>query len=99
MNVTYAGLQKARPELPILIISMKDLPTSKTRLPVTSTSYTNPLNPDDYEKGNASFKVGADAEKKRRSAQTNLASKSSVHRFSCFVYVNCVICSCYKFQR
>ena len=62
LNVTYKGLQEARPELPILIVSMKDLPTSKDRLPVASTSYTNPLNPDDYEKGNASFTVGANAE-------------------------------------
>lgn len=62
LNVTYKGLQEARPELPILIISMKDLPTSKNRLPVSSTSYTNPLNPDNYEQGNASFNVGAYAE-------------------------------------
>lgn len=62
LNVTYKGLQEARPELPIMIVSMKDLPTSKDRLPVSSTSYTNPLNPDDYEKGNASFTVGANAE-------------------------------------
>jgi hypothetical protein len=62
LNVTYKGLQEARPELPILIVSMKDLPTSKDRLPVASTAYTNPLNPDDYEKGNASFTVGANAE-------------------------------------
>ena len=62
LNVTYKVLQEARPELPILIVSMKDLPTSKTRLPVASTSYTNPLNPDNYEQGNASFTVGAYAE-------------------------------------
>lgn len=62
LNVTYKGLQEARPELPILIVSMKDLPTSKDRLPVTSTAYTNPLNPDNYERGNASFTVGANAE-------------------------------------
>ena len=58
LNVDIDKLRDARPDLPILVITMPKLPTDKNRLKVTSTSYDNPLNPDDWAAGNASFTVG-----------------------------------------
>ena len=58
LEVNINKLRDARPDLPILVITMPKLPTDKHRLKVTSTSYDNPLNHDDWEAGNASFTVG-----------------------------------------
>ena len=55
LNVSYPKLIEARPDLPIMLIGMEELPTSKTKLPVATTVYNNPLNPDDYDAGNPSW--------------------------------------------
>ena len=55
LNVSYPKLVKARPELPVMLIGMETLPNSKTKIPVATTVYDNPLNEDDYEAGNPSW--------------------------------------------
>lgn len=60
LNVSYPKLVEARPHLPIMLIGMEKLPTSKTRLPVATTVYNNPLNPDDYDAGNPSWSSAND---------------------------------------
>ena len=60
LNVSYPKLVKARPDLPIMLIGMETLPNSKTKIPVATTVYNNPLNPDDYEKGNPSWSTAND---------------------------------------
>ena len=60
LNVSYPKLVKARPNLPIMLIGMETLPNSKTKIPVATTVYNNPLNPDDYEKGNPSWSTAND---------------------------------------
>lgn len=55
LNVSYSKLVEARPDLPIMLIGMETLPNSKTKIPVATTAYDNPLNPDDYEAGNPSW--------------------------------------------
>ena len=60
LNVSYPKLSKARPDLPIMLIGMETLPNSKTKIPVATTVYNNPLNPDDYDKGNPSWSTAND---------------------------------------
>lgn len=55
LNVSYPKLVKARPDLPIMLIGMETLPNSKTKIPVATTVYDNPLNKDDYDAGNPSW--------------------------------------------
>jgi hypothetical protein len=55
LNVSYPKLVTARPDLPIMLIGMETLPNSKTKIPVATTVYNNPLNPDDYDAGNPSW--------------------------------------------
>ena len=55
LNVSYPKLVTARPNLPIMLIGMETLPNSKTKIPVATTVYNNPLNPDDYDAGNPSW--------------------------------------------
>lgn len=55
LQVSYPKLVTARPELPIMLLGMEALPNSKTKIPVATTVYNNPLNPDDYEAGNPSW--------------------------------------------
>ena len=55
LNVSYPKLVTARPNLPIMLIGMETLPNSKTKIPVATTNYNNPLNPDDYDAGNPSW--------------------------------------------
>ena len=55
LNVSYPKLIEARPDLPIMLIGMETLPNSKTKIPVATTSYDNPLNPDNYDLGNPSW--------------------------------------------
>lgn len=57
MDVSYTEIQKALPNLPIMVISMEKLPNTKDRLPLNNTIYTNPLNKSNYDIGNASFSV------------------------------------------
>ena len=60
LAVSYPKLVKARPDLPIMLIGMETLPNSKTKIPVATTVYNNPLNPDDYDKGNPSWSTAND---------------------------------------
>lgn len=60
LRVSYPKLVEARPDLPIMLIGMEKLPTSKTRLPVATTVYTNPLNADDYDAGNPTWSSAND---------------------------------------
>ena len=60
LNVSYPKLVKARPDLPIMLIGMETLPNSKTKIPVATTNYNNPLNPDDYDAGNPSWSTAND---------------------------------------
>lgn len=55
LNVSYPKLVTARPNLPIMLIGMETLPNSKTKIPVATTVYNNPLNPDNYDAGNPSW--------------------------------------------
>lgn len=60
LNVSYPKLVTARPHLPIMLIGMETLPNSKTKIPVATTNYNNPLNPDDYDAGNPSWSSAND---------------------------------------
>ena len=60
LNVSYPKLVTARPNLPIMLIGMETLPNSKTKIPVATTNYNNPLNPDDYDAGNPSWSSAND---------------------------------------
>ena len=60
LNVSYPKLVTARPNLPIMLIGMETLPNSKTKIPVATTNYSNPLNPDDYDAGNPSWSSAND---------------------------------------
>ena len=60
LAVSYPKLVKARPDLPIMLIGMETLPNSKTKIPVATTVYNNPLNPDDYDAGNPSWSTAND---------------------------------------
>ena len=55
LNVSYPKLVTARPHLPVMLIGMETLPNSKTKIPVATTVYDNPLNKDDYDAGNPSW--------------------------------------------
>lgn len=55
LNVSYAKLVTARPNLPIMLLGMEKLPDSKTKIPIASTVFTNPNNTDNYDAGAASF--------------------------------------------
>ena len=60
LAVSYPKLVKARPDLPIMLIGMETLPNSKTKIPVATTVYNNPLNPDDYDVGNPTWSSAND---------------------------------------
>ena len=60
LNVSYPKLVTARPNLPIMLIGMETLPNSKTKIPVATTVYTNPLNPDEYDAGNPTWSSAND---------------------------------------
>ena len=60
LNVSYPKLVTARPNLPIMLIGMETLPNSKTKIPVATTNYNNPLNPDNYDAGNPSWSSAND---------------------------------------
>ena len=60
LSVSYPKLVAARPNLPIMLIGMETLPNSKTKIPVATTNYNNPLNPDDYDAGNPSWSSAND---------------------------------------
>lgn len=55
LEVSYAKLVTARPNLPIMLLGIETLPNSKTKIPIPTTTFTNPNNPDDYDAGAASF--------------------------------------------
>lgn len=55
LNVAYNLLSIARPELPIMLLGIETLPSSKDKIPIANTTFTNPNNPDDYDAGAASF--------------------------------------------
>ena len=55
LNVSYSKLTQARPELPVMLLQMENLPTSKTAIPVERTTFVNPLNEDDIDEPLPSF--------------------------------------------
>ncbi len=55
LNVSYNKLRAARPNLPVMLLEMEALPTSKTKIALDRTTYDNPDNINDYDAGNASF--------------------------------------------
>lgn len=55
LNVSYPKIVNARPHLPIMLLGIETLPNSKTKIPIATTSYDNPLNKDNYDAGNPSW--------------------------------------------
>ncbi|MBQ0120931.1 MAG: hypothetical protein KBT13_07410 [Bacteroidales bacterium] len=71
LEVSYPKLIAARPELPVLVLQAEAMPTSKTAIPLQTSNYTNPLNPDDFEAGNASFTSSGDTFKCQGTSSMN----------------------------
>ena len=55
MEVSYAKLRKARPELPIGVLSIDDLPATKTWVKLAQMALDNPNNMEDVGKPLCSF--------------------------------------------
>ena len=71
LEVSYPKLIAARPELAVLVLQAEAMPTSKTAIPLQTSNYTNPQNPDDFEAGNASFTSSDDTFKCQGTSSMN----------------------------
>ena len=55
LEVSYAKLKVARPDLPIMVMSNSAIPTTKTWIDLAAISFENPSNADNPDEGAASF--------------------------------------------
>ena len=55
MQVDYQKLRAARPDLPIMVLTIDDLPPTKDWIGLPAVAFDNPVNPDNFDDGAASF--------------------------------------------
>ena len=55
MQVDYQKLRAARPDLPIMVLTVDDLPPKKDWIDLPATAFDNPGNPDNFDNGVSSF--------------------------------------------
>ena len=71
MNVSYSKLVAARPELPIMLLQMENLPNSKTAVAVERTTFINPGNENDVSQPLPSFTSTNDELKNQGTSSMN----------------------------
>ncbi len=71
MNVSYSKLVTARPDLPILLLQMENLPNSKTAVAVERTTFINPNNENDASMPLPSFTSTSDELKNQGTSSMN----------------------------
>lgn len=55
MQVAYQKLRSARPDLPVMVLTVDDLPATKDWIDLPAVAFDNPGNPDSFDEGAASF--------------------------------------------
>lgn len=55
MQVDYQKLRAARPDLPIMVLTVDNLPATKDWIDLPAVAFDNPGNPDNFDNGAASF--------------------------------------------